>query len=372
MTNCARLVSTATCCASCAFSDSRGRMMAALRVAVVSLLLGILSVAEAAETQLVPSFSPNPGNLTMYKYVPDGLAENSPLVVALHGCSQSAQGYDDETGWTELADEFLFAVLLPEQKQANHPFSCFNFFESENNQRDKGEAASIAAMVEKMKVDHRIDADRVYVSGLSGGGAMTAVMLATYPDLFRGGGIIAGTPYECASTRCTDHPLLCMQRSWMFWLEPVWPLYLCGVDTTGWWYHEPFDRNADEWGDLVRDASDVAPSTWPVLSLWHGTGDRKVHPSNLNELVEQWTNVHGTDTVPDVEDEVFGYPHRVYHDAEGQPVVETFLITDMPHAAPVDPGETSEMCGLDAPPYFLDVGICASYHIAKFWGLTTQ
>jgi len=155
------------------------------------VLAAVVSAAHAAETVQVPSFAPNPGNLRMFKYVPDSLPAGARLVVALHGCTQSATKFDDESGWTELADHLGFALLLPEQQQANNERLCFNWYLADHNRRGQGEAASIVAMIDEMKTRHGIDPNRIFVTGLSAGGAMTAVMLAAYPDVFRAGAIIA-------------------------------------------------------------------------------------------------------------------------------------------------------------------------------------
>lgn len=157
------------------------------------LLLGTcFGSAQAQSLTQVTGFGTNPGALTMYKYVPSGLPANAPLVVALHGCAQSASNYDAETGWILLADRWKFALLLPEQTSGNNSSRCFNWFESGDIARGSGEALSVKQMVDRMKTDHFSDPARVYVTGLSAGGAFTAVMLAAYPDVFAGGAIVAG------------------------------------------------------------------------------------------------------------------------------------------------------------------------------------
>jgi poly(hydroxyalkanoate) depolymerase family esterase len=153
-----------------------GRAMRLL--ASLALSVSFSYRVEAAGTEQVDRFGRNPGKLLMFKYVPDGLAAGAPLVVALHGCNQSATDFDDESGWTEMAERLRFAVLLPGQQEANNPTRCFNFFLESDNRRGRGEAASIMAMIEAMRNQHRTDPDRTYVTGLSAGGAMTAVMLA--------------------------------------------------------------------------------------------------------------------------------------------------------------------------------------------------
>jgi len=146
----------------------------------------------------ITDFGSNPGNLRMLVHVPAEIAPGPALVIALHGCSQTAIAYDQGAGWSALADKHGFFVLLPEQQSANNPMNCFSWFERTDMGRDQGEPLSIRQMVEKMIVDHGIDRSRVFITGLSAGGAMTAVMLATYPEVFAGGAIIAGLPYGTA------------------------------------------------------------------------------------------------------------------------------------------------------------------------------
>ena len=178
------------------------------------------------------SFGSNPGNLRMFRYVPDGLPADAPLVVALHGCVQSARAYADGAGWPKYAERDGFALVFPEQRSANNQNACFNWFESGDIRRGSGEALSIKQMVDKTKADLKTDPKRVYVTGLSAGGYMTAAMLATYPDVFAGGGVIAGGPYKCATS-----------------LTQAFSCLNPGVDKT-----------PKAWGDLVRAAS---PYTGP-------------------------------------------------------------------------------------------------------------
>jgi poly(hydroxyalkanoate) depolymerase family esterase len=296
-------------------------------------------VARAAAVEEVTGFGSNPGNLQMFRHVPGGFPAGRPLVVALHGCTQAAASYGVDAGWIELAEEWKFALLLPQQKSANNSSSCFNWFEIGDTTRGQGEALSIKQMVDRMKTDYGIDATRVYVTGLSAGGAMTAVMLATYPDVFAGGGVVAGVPYRCATS--TSGAFTCMNP---------------GVNLT-----------PKQWGDKVRLASSHT-GPWPTFSIWHGTSDVTVVSANLNELVEQWTDVHGTDQIADVSDSVAGYSHKVYKNVAGRPVVESYEITGMGHGQPVDPGTSEQQCG-NAAAYILDVNICAAYHMGLAWGL---
>jgi poly(hydroxyalkanoate) depolymerase family esterase len=133
----------------------------------------------------VTGFGSNPGALRMFEYVPTD--PEPALVVVLHGCTQTAASYDFGAGWPTLADRHGFVLLLPEQQPANNAKNCFNWFLAGDIERGRGEAMSIRQMGEKMIVDHGIDRRRVFVTGLSAGGAMTSVMLATYPDVFAAG-----------------------------------------------------------------------------------------------------------------------------------------------------------------------------------------
>src|SRR6476619_4848382 len=139
-------------------------------------------------------FGGNPGNLRMFAYAPEHLPPKAPLVVARHGCTQTADEYDHGTGWSSLSDSLGFAVVYPQQQTANNPMNCFSWFLPGDIARGHGEALSIREMVEHAIATFAADRRKVFVTGLSAGGAMASVMLATYPEVFAGGAIIAGVP----------------------------------------------------------------------------------------------------------------------------------------------------------------------------------
>jgi poly(hydroxyalkanoate) depolymerase family esterase len=287
----------------------------------------------------VQSFGTNPGNLRMFRYLPPRLAADAPLVVVLHGCTQTAAGYDLGAGWSTLAKRYGFALLLPEQQRSNNPNGCFNWFQPEDIERGRGECLSIRQMIEAMVKDNRIDRHRVFITGLSAGGAMTSVMLACYPEVFAAGAIIAGLPYGAASN---------VQQAFE-------SMYQCPT------------RSAHAWGDLVRGAA-PHDGRWPRISIWHGSADKTVIPGNAQEILKQWIDVHGVTPTPAVREMVDGYPRQAWVDDSGEAVIESFTVTHMAHGTPLATGIADGNCGA-AGPFLLEVGISSSYHIAKFFGL---
>ena len=254
----------------------------------------------------IDGFGTNPGALRMFAFVPEALPRASALVVVLHGCGQTAAGYDFGTGWSTLAKRYGFALLMPEQQASNNANTCFNWFNPGDVARGRGEAASIRQMIARMVADHKIDSRRIHITGLSAGGAMTSVMLAVYPEVFAGGAIIAGLPFGIASN--VREALGGMMQS--------------------------TSRPADQLGDLVRKAS-KHKGPWPKVSVWHGSADRTVNPGNANEIVKQWLDVHGLPSAPMSTGDVDGHPRDVWWNADGETVVESYTITDMAHGTPL-------------------------------------
>src|SRR5260221_13023375 len=147
-------------------------------------------------------------------------------------------------------------------------------------------------MIAHMVGEHNINARRIFVTGLSAGGAMTSVMLATYPEVFVAGAVIAGLPFGVASN---------VREA------------LNGM------FQSP-SRPARELGDLVRNASDHS-GPWPKISVWHGSADRTVNPANANEIIKQWLDVHHLPSAPMSEATGDGYPRQGWGKADGATIV---------------------------------------------------
>ncbi|WP_258565357.1 PHB depolymerase family esterase, partial [Streptomyces sp. WELS2] len=291
----------------------------------------------------VSDFGSNPGALTMYVYRPATLPAHPAVVVALHGCTQNAQVYADNSGLPRLADEDGFLLVLAETGTGNNASKCFNWFQSGDNRRGQGEALSVRQMVGHAVTAYGADPGRVYVTGLSAGGAMTAVMLATYPDVFSAGAVVAGLPYDCTKD---NSPYLCMNP---------------GVD-----------RSPADWAQRVRDAYPSYTGPWPRAAIWYGDQDTTVVPRNATELRDQWTALHGLSQTPTRTTAIGPDATRQdqYLAADGTVAVEVDRVPGIGHGTPVDPGTGAEQCGSTGAPYFPG-SICSSRWIARFFGLDT-
>jgi poly(hydroxyalkanoate) depolymerase family esterase len=175
-----------------------------------------------------------------------------PLVVALHGCTQSADGFRVLTRWDALAEAKGFIVVFPQQDSGSNAFKCWNFFQDSSMHRGAGDPARIAAVTSLIENTYNVDPHQVYVTGLSAGGAMASVMGATYPDYFAAIGIGSGCEYA-ATAACAGY------------------------------------RSADPTQAGRAAYTEMGPRARPMPFIaFQGDQDTTVPPANGDQLVQQW------------------------------------------------------------------------------------
>lgn len=268
-----------------------------------------------AQPEQAPSASeePQPGAFTAgrfinhvgtrdYKlYIPSGYTGQAlPLVVMLHGCTQNPDDFAAGTQMNRLAEEQLCCVLYPAQPATANTSKCWNWFKTEDQQREGGEPEIIAGMTRQIIATHGLDKSRVYVAGLSAGAAMATTLAMTYPDLFAAVGVHSGLPHGVAQS--LPDALGVMQGG-------TGPLG--GVKSKG-----------ASW------ASEV-----PVI-IFHGDRDTTVHPSNADRVAVQYSKLRQAGASVEQGKVVngHGYTRTTHHNAKGNPQLEQWRIHGAGHA----------------------------------------
>jgi len=225
-------------------------------------------------------------------YVPPGAGpEPRPLVLMLHGCTQDADDFAAGTRMNDAARAHGVYVLYPTQAQEANPQRCWNWFKHTHQQRERGEPALVAGMVREVMAAHAIDGARIYVAGLSAGGAMAAILGRTHPDLFAAVGVHSGL----AAGAARDLPSA---------LEA-----------------------------MKGGAKGVPPPAGkaPPTIVFHGSADRTVHPRNGEQVVQAFGP--GREEAPSqAAAGRRGSTRRVWRDASGEVVAEHWLVQGAPHA----------------------------------------
>ena len=283
-----------------------------------AILLFVINLF-SQDLQLLSHFGRNKGGLKAYTYVPKDLNETQPfqLVVVLHGCNQTAKSIAVATGWNKLADSLHFMVLYPEQRQINNVSKCFNFFIPFRAKRDKGEVASIKSMIDFLLVNNPIDKSKIFITGLSAGGAMTNAMLNAYPELFSAGAMI-------------------------------------------------------EAPSILVESLDTVSKAIPRVAILQGRRDVVVLPRNADALVQQWAVKNKIDTATVQVEHHYLQNEKLtlfkYANRNGEVKIEKLLLSEVGHRLCVDPGEDIQhggKCGLFAK----DIDFFSTYWIAEFFGL---
>jgi poly(hydroxyalkanoate) depolymerase family esterase len=296
---------------------------------------------EKKDLHSLENFGGNEGNLRAFYYEPINPEPDMPLVVVLHGCSQTALGASKLTEWNLLADRYGFYVLYPEQKRVNNATKCFNWFQTKDNEKGKGECGSIINMVGEMNTKFSINLDSIFVTGMSAGAAMSMIMISTYPSSFQGASIMSGGPYKGAEGLSESYKAL----------------------------RGKISKSDEQWGNLVRAQNVSYSGSYAKVVIFHGKKDNTVDFNNSDEIVKQWTNVTGIgqgnmDAVEITQD----IKALNYRDSNGEIWVKKYEIAKMGHQLSVDPGQ-GETQGGGKGVFANDKDFFSTYWTAKFFGL---
>lgn len=261
------------------------------------------SPTPATEGQWLAQTYSNAYGRRPYKlYLPRGYTEEKvPLVVMLHGCTQSALDFATGTQMNTLADRHMFLVAYPEQVVSANGSKCWRWFQTSDQQRDRGEPLLIAEITRQIMSNYNIDDRQVYIAGLSAGGAMAAIVAATYPDLYAAVGVHSGLPYGAAHNL---HSAFSAMR-----------------------------KGAERYNRAIAE---------PIpLIIFHGDADTTVAPINADLLAEQWheASARRSETkqgrnYQSIEGQAGGYSYTrtFYYDTRGQAIVEKWIVHQAGHA----------------------------------------
>ena len=219
----------------------------------------------------------------------------APLLVMLHGCKQDPDDFAKGTRMNALAQARGLRVLYPAQSARANAYRCWNWFNRGDQQRDAGEPALLAGMVRQVMQAHPVDADRVYVAGLSAGGAMAAILAREYPDLFAAVGVHSGLAYGAADNVISALTVM---------------------------KHGPREQP-------THLPVELAAVPWVPLIVFHGDQDATVHPRNGERLVAGHT---ATEVLPGALEGGRSFVRTTYGDASGHRVAEHWLVYGSGHA----------------------------------------
>lgn len=254
-----------------------------------------------AEGQFIAkSFSSEAGRRLYKLYIPSRHGdEPRPLIVMLHGCTQSADDFAAGTRMNFAAEEHACFVIYPEQPAAANASKCWNWFKRSDQQRGRGEPALIAGITRQVMRDHRIDARRIYIAGLSAGGAAAAIMGEAYHDLYAAVGVHSGL--ACGAARDLPSAFAAMRGD----------------------------------GPLRASMSRAHPGERALPTIvFHGDRDTTVHPRNGEEVIARAGAGGRLDATAERRTTSSGqrYTRSIQRDADGRSVLEQWEIHGGGHA----------------------------------------
>ena len=296
----------------------------------------------AQEMREIQKFGRNPGELEMFVQL--SANKNRPLVVVLHGCSQSAKNAVELSGWDKLSQELDVNIVAPQQRFSNNSGRCFNWFIQEDNSLSKGEAHSIYEMIRHVQTIQQIDTSQVFITGFSAGGQMAVSMLVLYPSLFTGGAVFACGPFGTAVK--SSEALNAMKGEHGFSKE-----------------------------ELVQKAVQTHPTyagDYPRLAVYQGQKDDIVQPVLANQLANQWLGLEKLVTPKQSIDEhvngVEGIRCTTYMNTSNAAFVKVYELEKFGHQLAVDPGD-EQFQGGRMGVYGKDVNFWSARQVAVDFGL---
>jgi poly(hydroxyalkanoate) depolymerase family esterase len=302
----------------------------------------------------IKDFGNNPGNLGLYIHLPKVQTKKMALVVALHGCNQSPETISKIADWNKLADENGFCVIYPRQKFVNNISNCFMWYSSYDISKNSGESGSIKRMIGFICDSYPIDTSRIFGYGVSAGAAMTAALLADYPETFNAGAILAGGPFMAAANPKLGYYEMSNAVGAAFAMK------------------HPKHRSSQEWGEYVVRENPTYKNNYPRMIIMHGKDDNVVDFENANQLVKQWAYVVQTDTIPTKTTKDFAnnknVEKNIFLDKNKEEKIIFYEITGIGHALPIDPGDAPDKGG-KADSHAIDIDFFSTYWIAKDFGL---
>ena len=256
---------------------------------------------------LTKSFSNQAGSRTYKLYVPSQYrGQPLPLIVMLHGCTQSPDDFAAGTRMNLRAEQHNCFVVYPEQAASANISKCWNWFRPGDQIRGQGEPALIAGMTRQVMSDYSVDEERVYAAGLSAGAAAAAVLAAAYPDLYAAIGVHSGL--ACGVASDVPSAFAAMRRSGSM-----------------------ARRRSGANGSGRREYSRIVPAI-----VFHGDQDMTVHPNNGDQVIAQLKEALANDTSITIEDgRVPGgrtYTRTVHRDAADHSIFEQWLVHGATHA----------------------------------------
>ena len=291
--------------------------IAAAAAVVLGLVTLPASPAAAASLQEVTGFGTNPTGIRMYLYVPDKLAANPGLLVALHYCTGSGPAFYSGTEFHTLADQYGFIVIYPSTVRTG---SCWDVSSSGAlTHNGNSDPVGIVSMVRYVQSTYHTNTSRTFVTGASSGAMMTNVMLADYPDVFAAGAAFMGVPDTCFAATAGDPSNPANQAGWNS---------ACA--------NGQVSKTAQQWGDAARGSYPGYSGARPRMQLFHGTADTTLNYNNIVEEIKQWTNVLGVSQTPVATDTPqSGWTRTRYGSNTTQAPVEGISVAGVGHSLPL-------------------------------------